>query len=77
MDSAMGWGIAKARATVDGFASLLVEDLHSVRRSGHSCGCSTAISHSIKQSEISLRVEGEDWFVLEGHSSMSSARRNP
>ncbi|WP_332687940.1 fumarylacetoacetate hydrolase family protein [Devosia sp.] len=32
---------------------------------------------SIKQSEIALRVVGEDGFVLEGHSSMSQISRTP
>jgi len=32
---------------------------------------------TIKQSEIALRVEGEDGFVLEGHSSMSQISRTP
>lgn len=31
----------------------------------------------VKQSEIALRVEGEDGFVLEGHSSMSQISRTP
>lgn len=32
---------------------------------------------TVKQSEIALRVEGEDGFVLEGHSSMSQISRTP
>ncbi|WP_108397172.1 fumarylacetoacetate hydrolase family protein [Devosia submarina] len=32
---------------------------------------------SVKQSEIALRVEGQDGFVLEGHSSMSQISRTP
>ena len=32
---------------------------------------------TVKQSEISLRVEGEDGFVLEGHSSMNQISRTP
>lgn len=32
---------------------------------------------TIKQSEIALRVEGKDGFVLEGHSSMSQISRTP
>ncbi len=32
---------------------------------------------TIKQAEIALRVEGEDGFVLEGHSSMSQISRTP
>ncbi len=32
---------------------------------------------SIKQAEIALRVEGQDGFVLEGHSSMSQFSRTP
>jgi fumarylacetoacetate (FAA) hydrolase family protein len=32
---------------------------------------------TIKQSEIALRVEGEDGFMLEGHSSMSQISRTP
>jgi fumarylacetoacetate (FAA) hydrolase family protein len=32
---------------------------------------------SVKQSEIALRVEGEDGFVLEGHSSMNQISRTP
>jgi fumarylacetoacetate (FAA) hydrolase family protein len=32
---------------------------------------------TIKQSEIALRVEGQDGFVLEGHSSMSQISRTP
>jgi len=32
---------------------------------------------TIKQSEIALRVEGEDGFVLEGNSSMSQISRTP
>jgi fumarylacetoacetate (FAA) hydrolase family protein len=31
----------------------------------------------VKQSEISLKVTGEDGFVLEGHSSMSQISRTP
>jgi fumarylacetoacetate (FAA) hydrolase family protein len=31
----------------------------------------------VKQSEIALRVEGQDGFVLEGHSSMSQISRTP
>ena len=32
---------------------------------------------TIKQAEIALRVEGEDGFVLDGHSSMSQISRTP
>lgn len=32
---------------------------------------------TVKQSEIALRVEGEDGFVLEGHSSMRQISRTP
>ncbi|KFC64891.1 Fumarylacetoacetate hydrolase family protein [Devosia sp. LC5] len=32
---------------------------------------------SIKQAEIALRVEGEDGFVLDGHSSMNQISRTP
>ena len=32
---------------------------------------------TVKQSELSLRVEGEDGFVLEGHSSMNQISRTP
>ena len=32
---------------------------------------------TVKQSEIALRVEGEDGFVLEGHSSMNQISRSP
>jgi fumarylacetoacetate (FAA) hydrolase family protein len=32
---------------------------------------------TVKQAEIALRVEGEDGFVLEGHSSMSKISRSP
>lgn len=32
---------------------------------------------SVKQAEIALRVEGEDGFVLEGHSSMNQISRTP
>ncbi|WEK05260.1 MAG: fumarylacetoacetate hydrolase family protein [Candidatus Devosia phytovorans] len=32
---------------------------------------------TVKQSELSLRVEGEDGFVLDGHSSMSQISRTP
>jgi fumarylacetoacetate (FAA) hydrolase family protein len=32
---------------------------------------------TVKQSEIALRVEGQDGFVLEGHSSMSQISRTP
>ena len=32
---------------------------------------------SVKQSEIALRVEGQDGFVLEGHSSMNQISRTP
>ncbi|MBU1336105.1 MAG: fumarylacetoacetate hydrolase family protein [Alphaproteobacteria bacterium] len=32
---------------------------------------------TVKQSEIALRVEGEDGFVLEGHSSMNQISRTP
>jgi fumarylacetoacetate (FAA) hydrolase family protein len=32
---------------------------------------------TVKQSEIALRVEGEDGFVLEGHSSMGQISRTP
>ena len=32
---------------------------------------------SIKQAEIALRVEGQDGFVLDGHSSMSQISRTP
>ncbi|HEY8574942.1 MAG TPA: fumarylacetoacetate hydrolase family protein [Devosia sp.] len=32
---------------------------------------------TVKQSEIALKVEGEDGFVLEGHSSMSQISRTP
>ncbi|KKB85947.1 fumarylacetoacetate hydrolase [Devosia limi DSM 17137] len=32
---------------------------------------------TIKQAEIGLRVEGEDGFVLDGHSSMSQISRTP
>jgi fumarylacetoacetate (FAA) hydrolase family protein len=32
---------------------------------------------TVKQAEIALRVEGEDGFVLEGHSSMSQISRTP
>jgi fumarylacetoacetate (FAA) hydrolase family protein len=32
---------------------------------------------TIKNAEIALRVEGEDGFVLEGHSSMSQISRTP
>jgi fumarylacetoacetate (FAA) hydrolase family protein len=32
---------------------------------------------SVKQAEIALRVEGQDGFVLEGHSSMSQISRTP
>ena len=32
---------------------------------------------TVKQSEIALRVEGQDRFVLEGHSSMSQISRTP
>ncbi|MHA6691225.1 fumarylacetoacetate hydrolase family protein [Devosia sp. A449] len=32
---------------------------------------------TVKQSEIALRVEGEDGFVLDGHSSMSQISRTP
>ena len=32
---------------------------------------------TVKQSEIVLRVEGEDGFLLEGHSSMSQISRTP
>ncbi|MGV8834388.1 MAG: fumarylacetoacetate hydrolase family protein [Devosia sp.] len=32
---------------------------------------------TIKQSEIALRVEGDDGFVLEGHSSMNQISRTP
>jgi fumarylacetoacetate (FAA) hydrolase family protein len=32
---------------------------------------------TVKQSELALRVEGEDGFVLEGHSSMSQISRTP
>ncbi|WP_224703179.1 fumarylacetoacetate hydrolase family protein [Devosia aquimaris] len=32
---------------------------------------------SIKRAEIALRVEGEDGFVLDGHSSMSQISRTP
>ena len=32
---------------------------------------------TIKQSEIALRVEGQDGFVLDGHSSMSQISRTP
>lgn len=32
---------------------------------------------TVKRSELSLRVEGEDGFVLEGHSSMSQISRTP
>jgi len=31
----------------------------------------------VKQSEVALRVEGEDGFVLEGHSSMNQISRTP
>ena len=32
---------------------------------------------TVKQSEIALRVDGEDGFVLEGHSSMNQISRTP
>ena len=32
---------------------------------------------TVKQSEIALRVEGEDGFVLDGHSSMNQISRKP
>lgn len=32
---------------------------------------------TVKQSEIALRVEGDDGFVLEGHSSMNQISRTP
>jgi len=32
---------------------------------------------TVKQAEIALRVEGEDGFVLDGHSSMSQISRTP
>lgn len=32
---------------------------------------------TVKQSEIALRVEGQDGFLLEGHSSMSQISRTP
>lgn len=32
---------------------------------------------TVKQAEISLRVEGEDGFVLEGHSNMAEISRSP
>ncbi len=32
---------------------------------------------TVKQSEIALRVEGEDGFVLEGHSNMAEISRTP
>lgn len=32
---------------------------------------------TVKRSELSLRVEGEDGFVLDGHSSMSQISRTP
>ncbi|QDZ11652.1 fumarylacetoacetate hydrolase family protein [Devosia ginsengisoli] len=32
---------------------------------------------TVKEAEIALRVEGEDGFVLEGHSSMSQLSRTP
>ncbi|MDB5612450.1 MAG: fumarylacetoacetate hydrolase [Devosia sp.] len=32
---------------------------------------------TVKQSEIALRVEGQDGFVLEGHSSMNQISRTP
>ena len=32
---------------------------------------------TVKQSELALRVEGEDGFVLEGHSSMNQISRQP
>ncbi|HEV7345970.1 MAG TPA: fumarylacetoacetate hydrolase family protein [Devosia sp.] len=32
---------------------------------------------TVKQAEVALRVEGEDGFVLEGHSSMNQISRSP
>ena len=47
--------------------------------SAPSSACSTAPSRStrVRRIEVSLKVEGEDGFTLEGRSSMSEIARDP